>query len=38
MKKRRKPIFYTNKDKSMKVKAIANKNKIIYRRMVGRHK
>ena len=38
MKKKRKSTLYINKDKSIKVKAIANKNKIIYRRMAGRHK
>lgn len=36
--KKRKSTIYTDKDKSMKVKSIANKNKIIYRRMAGRHK
>lgn len=35
--KKRKSTIYTDKDKSMKVKSIANKNKIIYRRMAVRH-
>lgn len=37
MKKKRKST-YNDKSKSMRVKAIANKNKITYRRMAGRHK
>lgn len=36
--KNKKRLLTTDKDKTMKVKAISNKNKIIHRRMAGRHK